>query len=384
MVRREVSSKVLEYARQYPVVTITGPRQSGKTTLCRMLFPDRPYVSLEAPEDRAFALQDPRGFLERFEAGVVIDEVQRAPELLSYIQVYADRRQVPGLYVLTGSQNLLLLDKIAQSLAGRTALVTLLPFSLKEAYGGSPPATLEDLLFTGFYPRIFDRKLNPNEASSFYISTYVERDLRLILNVRDLSQFEVFLRLCAGRTGQLLNLSSLGDDAGISHNTARQWLSILESSYVVKLLRPYYRNVGKRLVKTPKLYFLDTGVAAFLLSISDKTQLQGHPLKGALFESFVVSELLKGRFNRGQSDNLFFFRDSKGLEVDVVLDYGQEIEQIEIKSAATMASDFFAPLRKLSSLHGRVRKSWLVYGGGESFRREGVQVLSWRELGKLA
>jgi predicted AAA+ superfamily ATPase len=384
MVRREVSSKVLEYARQYPVVTITGPRQSGKTTLCRMLFPDRPYVSLEAPEDRAFALQDPRGFLDRFEAGVVIDEVQRAPELLSYIQVVVDRRQTPGLYVLTGSQNLLLLDKVAQSLAGRTALVTLLPFSLKEAYGGSPPATLEDLLFRGFYPRIFDRKLNPTEASSFYVSTYVERDLRLILNVRDLSQFEVFLRLCAGRTGQLLNLSSLGDDAGISHNTARQWLSILETSYVVKLLRPHYKNVGKRLVKTPKLYFLDTGVAAFLLSISDKAQLQGHPLKGALFESFVVSELLKGRFNRGQSDNLFFFRDSKGLEVDVVLDYGQEIEQIEIKSAATLASDFFAPLRKLSALHGRVRKSWLVYGGAESLRREGVQVLGWRDVSRLA
>jgi len=247
------------------VVTITGPRQSGKTTLCRMLFPDKPYVSLESPEDRAFALQDPKGFLERFEAGAVIDEVQRAPDLPSYVQIYVDRRREPGLYMLTGSQNLLLLDKIAQSLAGRTALVTLLPFSLKEAYGGSPPATLEELLYTGFYP-------------------YVERDLRLILNVRDLSQFEVFLKLCAGRTGQLLNLSSLGDDAGISHNTARQWLSILEASYVVKLLRPYNRNLGKRLVKTPKLYFLDTGVAAFLLSISDKTQLQSHPLKGALSE----------------------------------------------------------------------------------------------------
>jgi predicted AAA+ superfamily ATPase len=262
--------------------------------------------------------------------------------------------------------------------------VTLLPFSLREAYPQRPPASLEELLYTGFYPRIFDRHLNPSEASSFYVSTYVERDLRQVLNVRDLAQFEVFLRLCAGRTGQLLNFSSLGNDAGISHNTARQWLSILETTYVVKLLRPYYKNVGKRLVKTPKLYFLDTGVAVFLLSIGDKTQLQGHPLKGALFESFVVSELLKGRFNRGQSDNLFFFRDSKGLEVDVVLDYGQEIEQVEIKSAATLASDFFAPLRKLSSLHGQVRKSWLVYGGRDSMRREGVQVLGWRDVGRLA
>ena len=383
MIDREVSAKVREYAAQYPVVTITGPRQSGKTTLCKMLFPDKPYVSLEAPEERGFALQDPKGFLERFPAGVVIDEVQRVPELLSYIQVLADRLQQPGLYILTGSQNLLLLDKIAQSLAGRTALVTLLPFTLGEAYGKRPPATLEELLYTGFYPRIFDRKLNPSEASSFYVSTYVERDLRQVLNVRDLGQFEVFLKLCAGRTGQLLNLSSLGNDAGISHNTARQWLSILEASYVIKLLRPYYRNLGKRLVKTPKLYFLDTGVAAFLLSITGKTQLESHPLKGGLFESWVVSELLKRRFNRGQNDNLYYFRDSKGLEVDVVLDFGQEIEQVEIKSGKTLNPEFFTPLRKLAALHGGVRESYLVYGGSETSRREGTRVVGWKDIARL-
>jgi len=384
MIDREVSAKVLEYAAQYPVVTITGPRQSGKTTLCRMLFPDRPYVSLEAPEERAFALQDPKGFLERFDSGVVIDEVQRVPDLLSYIQVYSDRRQQPGNYILTGSQNLLLLDKISQSLAGRTAMVTLLPFSMREAYRDRPPATLEEMLYTGFYPRIFDRKLNPSEASSFYVSTYVERDLRQVLNVRDLGQFEVFLKLCAGRTGQLLNLTALGSDAGISHNTARQWLSILEASYVVKLLRPYYRNLGKRLVKAPKLYFVDPGVASFLLSITEKTQLESHPLKGALFESFVVSELLKQRFNRGENDNLYFFRDSKGLEVDVVLDLGREIEQVEIKSGKTLNAEFFSPLRKLAALHGGVRKSYLVYGGDETLRRQAVQVLSWRDIGRLA
>jgi len=383
MVEREVSAKVLEYAAQYPVVTITGPRQSGKTTLCRMLFPDRPYVSLEAPEERAFAMQDPKGFLERFGSGVVIDEVQRVPELLSYIQVFSDQKRQTGAFILTGSQNLLLLDKISQSLAGRTALVTLLPFSMNEAYRKRPPATLEELLYTGFYPRIFDRKLNPSEASSFYVSTYVERDLRQVLNVRDLGQFEVFLKLCAGRTGQLLNLSALGADAGISHNTARQWLSILEASYMVKLLRPFYRNLGKRLVKAPKLYFLDPGVAAYLLSIRERTQLESHPLKGALFESFVVSELLKQRFNRGQSDNLYFFRDSKGLEVDVVLDFGQAIEQVEIKSGKTLNAEFFAPLKKLAALHGSVRKSYLVYGGGETLRREAVQVIGWRDVGRL-
>jgi hypothetical protein len=298
--------------------------------------------------------------------------------------VYSDRLQQPGSYILTGSQNLLLMDTIAQSLAGRTALVTLLPFSMSEAYGNRPPATLEELLYTGFYPRIFDRKLNPSEASSFYVSTYVERDLRQVLNVRDLAQFEVFLRLCAGRTGQLLNMSALGGDAGVSHNTARQWLSILEASYVVKLLRPYYGNLGKRLVKAPKLYFLDPGVAAYLLSITEKDQLASHPLRGALFESFVVSELLKQRFNRGRTDNLCFYRDSKSLEVDVVLDFDRKIEQVEIKSGKTLSPEFFAPLRRLAALHGGVRASFLVYGGSESIRREGVQVLSWKDISRLA
>lgn len=383
MVEREVSTKILEYAAQYPVVTITGPRHSGRTTPCRMLFPDRPWVSRKNPEDRGHALSDPRGFLERFGSPVVIDEVQRAPELLSYIQVICDEQQRAGMYVLTGSQNLLLLDRVSQSLAGRAALVTLLPFTLHEAYRGCPPSKLEAVLYTGFYPRIFDRGLNPTEALSFYVSTYVERDIRQVLNVRDLSQFEVFVRLCAGRTGRLLNLSSLGDDAGISHNTARQWLSILEASYVVKLLRPYYRNLGKRLIKAPKLFFLDVGLAAFLLSVNDPTQLASHPLKGALFESLIVSELLKRRFNRGQTGNLHFFRDSKGLEIDVILNYGLEAVPIEIKSGKTLNAELFEPLARFSRLHGTVREPSLVYGGLETYRREGVRVVSWREAASL-
>ena len=384
MVRREVSEKVLEYARQYPVVTITGPRQSGKTTLCRMLFPERPYVSLEGLEERRFAAADPKGFLDRFGAGVVIDEIQRVPELLSYIQLYADEHGKPGFYILTGSQNLLLLEGISQSLAGRTALVTLLPFTLREAYQDQAPPSLEEVLYTGFYPRIFDRRLNPSEASSFYVSTYVERDLRQLVNVRDLSQFETFLKLCAGRTGQLVNLSSLGGDAGVSHNTARQWLSILETSYIVKLLRPYYRNLGKRLVKAPKLYFLDTGLAAFLLSITDPRHLESHPLKGSLFESLVVSELLKLRLNRGKPDNLFFYRDEKGMEIDVLLDHGQEIELLEVKLARTLDSGFFKPLKALAARHGRVRNSYLVYGGDETRLQEGCRVTGWRDLDGLA
>lgn len=380
MVEREVALKVMEYTRQYPVVTITGPRQSGKTTLCKALFPDRPYVSLETLDERSFAISDPRGFLERFDSGVVIDEVQRVPDLLSYIQVYSDERNSPGFYILTGSQNFLLMEKIAQSLAGRTALVTLLPFTLSEAYQQRQISSLQEVIYTGFYPRIFDQNLNPSEALSFYVSTYVERDLRQLLSVRDLSQFETFLKLCAGRTGQLVNLSSLGNDAGVSHNTARQWLSILETSYIIKLLRPYYRNLGKRLVKAPKLYFLDSGLAAFLLSISENEQLESHPLKGALFETFVVSELLKMRFNRGKPDNQFFFRDHRGREVDVILDYGMETEAVEIKSGKTVSLDFFGSLRYFADLHGRVRKSYLIYGGTDSYTQKEVEVVSWRDV----
>ena len=381
MVEREVTLKVLEYARQYPVVTITGPRQSGKTTLCKALFPDRPYVSLESLDERSFAASDPRGFLDRFDSGVVIDEVQRVPDLLSYIQVYSDERNSPGFYILTGSQNFLLMEKIAQSLAGRTALVTLLPFTLREAYQRRKPSSLDEMLYAGFYPRIFDQNLNPSEALSFYVSTYVERDLRQLLSVRDLSQFETFLKLCAGRTGQLVNLSSLGNDAGVSHNTARQWLSVLETSYIIKLLRPYYKNLGKRLVKAPKLYFLDSGLAAFLLSINEDKQLESHPLRGAIFESYVVAELLKIRFNRGKPDNQFFFRDNRGREVDVILDYGMESEAVEIKSGKTVNPDFFGALKYFADLHGGVRKSYLVYGGTEDYRRKEVEVVSWRNLG---
>ena len=345
-----------------------------------MLFPDRPYVSLESLEERSFAESDPRGFLDRFDSGVVIDEVQRVPDLLSYIQVYSDKQNSPGFYILTGSQNLLLLDKIAQSLAGRAALVTLLPFTLKEAFRQHICSSLEEMLYTGFYPRILDQDLNPTEALSFYVSTYVERDLRQVLNVRDLSQFEIFLKLCAGRSGQLLNLSSLGADAGISHNTARQWISLLETTYVVKLLKPYYKNMGKRLVKMPKLYFLDIGLASFLLSITNAKQWETHPLKGALFETYVVSELLKMRFNRGKTDNLFFYRDSKGMEIDILLDYGLEIDQVEIKSGKTINPDFFKFMKLMLTMHGSVRRSYLVYGGDENRRQEGVHVTGWRDV----
>ena len=298
MISREISNKVLDYANQYPIVTITGPRQSGKTTLCKMIFPDMPYASLESIEERSFAQNDPKGFLSRFPQGAVLDEIQRAPDLFSYLQVLVDESGQTGQFIISGSQNFDLLETVSQSLAGRTAIVNLLPFSLEEIgriAGSQFP--INTLLYQGSYPRIYDRRLNPTEALSFYYSTYVERDLRQLINVTDLARFDMFIRLCATRCGQVLNLSSLGNDCGASHNTIKSWLSILEASYIVKLLQPFYNNLGKRLIKAPKLYFIDTGLAAFLLGIQKEEHIDAHPLRGALFENLVVSELLKKRLN---------------------------------------------------------------------------------------
>ncbi|MDA8140292.1 MAG: ATP-binding protein [Desulfobacteraceae bacterium] len=384
MIQRDLVEKTKQLARQYPVVTITGPRQSGKTTLCRMVFPDMTYVSLEDLDQREFARQDPRGFLNRFAQGAVLDEIQRAPELLSYIQTIVDQQNKEGFFILTGSQQFELLEGISQSLAGRTALVRLLPFSLKEAYGTDLKKTgLDQVLYTGFYPRIFDKGLNPTEAMSFYVNTYVERDLRMLINIRDLSQFEIFLKLCAGRTGQIVNLSSLGNDCGANHSTIKSWLSVLEASYIIKLLRPYYKNFSKRLIKSPKLYFLDTGLACFLLDIHTPTQLATHPLRGALFETFIVAELLKKRFNAVQTDNLFYFRDNIGNEVDIIWDRSPQPVPVEIKLGQTISRDAFKGLDYFNKLSGGADASHLIFGGDESYIRQSVQVTSWRDVGEI-
>lgn len=386
IIARDIAAKTRQFAEQYPVVTITGPRQSGKTTLCRMLFPDRAYSSLEDLDDRAFAQNDPRGFLDRFPGGAVIDEVQRVPDLLSYIQTIVDQKQNPGMFILTGSQQFDLLETISQSLAGRTALVRLLPFTLNEAYGpGIAEVSLDRMLFTGFYPGIFHRGLNPTEAMMFYVNTYVERDLRMLINVRDLSTFEVFLKLCAGRSGQIVNLTSFGNDCGVNHATIKNWLSVLEASYIIKLLRPYYRNFNKRLIKSPKLYFLDSGLAAFLLDIQHEGQMATHPLRGSLFEGMVMSEMLKQRFNRGMTDNLYFFRDNTGNEVDLILDAGTTVDLVEVKSGQTVAPDFFKGIRYFSRIAGDMAGSAsIVYGGEDGFEREGVSVVGWRKLAAKA
>lgn len=384
MIKRAVSGKILNYARHYPVITITGPRQSGKTTLCRALFPKKRYFSLENIDVREYAKTDPRAFLgECVKTGAVIDEIQRAPDIVSYIQEIADTEDRPGLFILTGSQNFHLLDTINQSLAGRTALVVLLPFSYSEVYSDRA-IPIDKVLFTGFYPRIHDKKLNPAEALSFYVSTYLERDIRALINVKDLSKFEKFLKLCAGRAAQIVNLSSLANDCGINHNTARSWLSVLEASYIIFFVRPHYANFGKRLIKTPKLYFTDVGLVAYLLDIQNAKHIANHPLKGAIFENFAVAELLKARTNRGKNGNIYFFRDNVGNEVDVLLENGTIVKPVEIKLGSTINDDYFKGLRyyQKTNKKGSVKPA-LIYGGSEDHHRGTFEIVSYKNVEKI-
>ncbi|MFQ5685648.1 MAG: ATP-binding protein [Candidatus Scalindua sp.] len=381
MIERAVKKQVLRLAKQYPVVTITGPRQSGKTTLCQALFPHKSYVSLENPDNRRVAVKDPRQFLADFPDGVVLDEIQKAPELLSYIQGIVDEQQKEGMFIITGSQQFELMDSITQSLAGRTALVKLLPFSYGEIYGQKKRRPdINKILFKGFYPRIFDKKLNPTEALAFYTATYLERDVRSIIQVQDLSRFEMFLKICATQTGQILNLSHLSNECGIAVNTVKSWLSVLESSYIIFLLRPHHKNFRKRLIKSPKLYFIDVGLAAYLLDIQDETHVKNHPLRGYLFETFVVAEILKKKFNNIKTHNLYYFRDNVGNEVDVLMDMGSEVIPIEIKSGQTMNDEFLKGLNYYRILNPAVKQSWLIYGGDKYYQDEGHKICPYNQM----
>jgi predicted AAA+ superfamily ATPase len=364
---------------------VTGPRQSGKTTLVRRLFEHLPYASLEEPDVRRLAVEDPRRFLASYPGGAVLDEVQRAPEILSYLQARVDEDRRPGRFVLTGSQQFGLLDHISQTLAGRIALVPLLPFSYTElAAAGRAPGRLEDLLFQGLYPPIHDRGLEPGTWYGNYVSTYVERDVRQMINVRELSAFNRFVRMCAARCGQILNLSGLAADCGITHNTARAWLSVLEASYLVHLLPAHHRNFSKRLMKSPKLYFLDSGLAAWLLGIQSPDALFTHAMRGALFESWVVSELLKGRHLQAPGSNLHFWRDRSGLEIDVLIDQGEMLVPVEAKSGQTVASDFTTGIRRWSALAGvAAARGWVVYGGDAAVPRDEAEVLPWKQIARL-
>lgn len=385
MFQRILSRKLLEMARQFPVVAVTGPRQSGKTTLVQALFPKKPYVSLEDIDTRESALSDPRGFLRKYPDGAVLDEVQRTPLLFSYLQTIVDQKKKSGLFILTGSQQFLLLENLSQTLAGRVRILHLLPLSLEEI-GDSflERQTLEDLLFKGMYPRVHAQKIAPEDWYPDYIQTYIERDVRLIKNVGDLNTFQKFLRMCAGRTGQLLNLSSLANDCGITHNTAKSWLGILQASFIAFLIQPHHRNFNKRLVKTPKMYFYDPGLVSSLMGIENKEQLRTHPLQGNLVETFVMAELVKQRLNRGLQPRFYFWRDKTGNEIDCVVEKGDRLIPIEIKSGETVTEDFFKNLNYWNRLAAfRGGEAFLIYGGDGEQERRGVQVLSWRRLKRL-
>lgn len=382
MIERAIKDKLLEITNKYPIVTVTGPRQSGKSTLLKSSFPDYKYVSLEDIDMRLFATDDPRGFLATYPDKTIIDEVQHVPSLFSYIQTRTDQENREGMYMLAGSHNFLLMEGINQSLAGRTAILKLLPFShyeMKE--GGILFKNVDEEIFNGAYPRLYDKNIAPNDYYPFYIQTYVERDVRLMRNIGDLSKFIRFLKLCAGRIGQLLNLSSLANECGISVTAASAWISILEASYICYLLKPDHNNYAKRLVKTPKLYFYDTGLACSLLDIRNAEQVTTHFLRGGLFENLVINEFIKKAYNKGEEPNLTFWRDSTGNEIDLLYTEGNKQFAFEIKSGATYSSDFFKGISKWAQLSGaKPEQCFAIYNGDRNMTTSQGKVINWNDL----
>jgi predicted AAA+ superfamily ATPase len=384
MIARNIEPRLKSLAKQFPAIVLTGPRQSGKSTVCQKVFAHLPYATLESPDVRAFASEDPRGFLKQFPKGAVLDEIQNSPQITSYLQEIIDREPTPGRWVLTGSHNLSVMESTSQSLAGRSAVVHLLPLSRDEVVGFSQhPKTLNETLLTGGYPRILDRKLKPADWLAAYVATYLERDVRSISNVGDLTAFQRFAQLSAGRLAQLLNFSSLAADCGVSQPTAKAWSSVLEASFIAFRLPSYHGNFSKRLIKMPKLHFYDTGLACWLLGIRDVAQLDVHPLRGAIFECWVVSEIIKQRFNQGEANGVFFFRDKAGLESDALVQGRKTLKIVEVKAGQTISSDWAGSSRKITELFAKTKQavsSVVVYGGAEKQERNGVTYLPWHAI----
>jgi hypothetical protein len=385
MIRRAIENRLRYFVAKYPIVTLTGPRQSGKSTLLKNCFPDYKYVSFEDPDMLLLAKEDTRLFLHQYSDRTILDEVQRYPGLFSYLQSAVDNVGRMGMYILSGSHNFLLMEAVTQSLAGRTAVLKLLPFSHSEIKG-LPLYTqsIDWLIHTGGYPRIYDKNLAPKDFYPFYIQTYVERDVRLLQSISNMDQFVKFTRLCAGRIGQLLNLSSLANECGISQPTARAWLSVLEASYIVYLLKPYYQNFNKRLVKTPKLYFYDTGLACSLLGIKDESQIFAHYLRGELFENWVISEYIKAKYNSVDEPSIYFWRDNVGNEIDLLVEEGANLSVFEIKSGSTYNDNYFKGKnfwRRIAPHVGNTLS--VVYGGDRTLETKHGLLLAWNDWCKV-
>ncbi|MBV5283248.1 MAG: ATP-binding protein [Paludibacter sp.] len=378
---REINTELVDLALHYPVVMITGPRQAGKTSLARQVFPDKPYYSIENPDVRQQISTDPRAFFTSNPDGAIIDEFQRYPEILSYIQGIVDEKKQNGQFILTGSNNVSMLSKVTQSLAGRVALLKLLPFSIAELGAFGKNYSVDDYLLNGFYPRVYADNLNPTKAYRNYYETYVERDIRQILQVKDVSLFQKFMKLCAGRVGQLFNANNLATEVGVSYQTIFAWLSALQATYIVFLVQPWSANISKRLVKTPKLYFYDVGLAAYLLGIENTSHVETHPLRGSLFENMVTLELLKKRYNAGLDNNLYFYRDNHGNEVDIMQEAGYQLNLFEIKSAETFTPHFLKGLDYLKKIvPDRVGKSNLVYAGSDEMTIKEHRIVNYKNL----
>ena len=383
IIERSIKSKLLQLLKSFPVVTLTGCRQCGKSTLLKHLLPDYTYISLEDLDLRQIAKEDPRHFISIYSQKVIIDEIQQVPELLSYLQTHIDSVNESGMYVLTGSHNLLLMQSISQSLAGRTALLSLAPFSVAELRSENlVPQTTNEMLFKGSFPRIYDKQIEATDFYPSYIKTYIDRDVRILRNINDYSAFTRFLKLCAGRCSQILNVTALAEDAGITRKTAEAWLSVLEASYIIYLLKPYYKNFGKRIIKNPKMYFYDTGLVSSLLGITSAEQIENFYMRGALFESFVVSELLKRRLFAGKTDELYFWRDSNGIEIDVIEEDNLEIKAYEIKASETMNTAFFSNIKKVKELTGLKAENTAVIYSGKTLpaTKENGAYICWKEI----